>query len=167
MVRPVSGSSALPNLCSNPRQRPGFGAQARFPATRRKRERRLIMDPDETDDLAHRRDRLYSELAKRTVSRPQSSRKTSGWGEATKIASEFVAGIVVGVVLGLIIDRAFGTSPFGLIVCLMLGFAAGVLNVLRTQGVLPDAGAGLRGDAAKAQRTPEADAGADKNETTD
>jgi ATP synthase protein I len=130
------------------------------------------MDPDETDDLAHRRERLYAELAKRTVSKPELARKTAGWGEATKIASEFVAGIAVGVVLGLIIDRVFGTSPFGLIACLMLGFAAGVLNVLRTQGVVPDAGAKLRGEVPKGARAvkdlgPDTTSRPDKNETTD
>ena len=103
-------------------------------------------DADPADDLATRRTRLTSELVKRGADATDNRRKTSGWGEATKIASEFVAGIVVGVVLGLIFDRVFGTSPFGLIVCLLLGFAAGVLNVLRTQGVVSDAGAKLRGE---------------------
>ena len=43
-------------------------------------------------------------------------------------------------------DKVLGTSPFGLIVFLMLGFAAGVLNVLRTQGVVAEPGAKLRGE---------------------
>ena len=107
------------------------------------------MAEDDPNDLARRRDRLSAELAKHTVKTADGPKKGAGWAEATKIASEFVAGIVVGVVLGLIFDYAFGTSPFGLIVCLMLGFAAGVLNVLRAQGGVADAGAKLRGEPPK------------------
>jgi ATP synthase protein I len=124
-------------------------------------------DPDPADttgpfhDLAKRRERLSAELAKRTATTEDKPKKTAGWGEATKIASEFVAGIVVGVGLGLIFDRVFGTSPLGLIVCLMLGFAAGVLNVLRAQGVVADAGAKLRG------KPPKTGGSADAVETDD
>lgn len=101
-------------------------------------------DPNSTDDLAARRDRLSSALAEHASKSEQTGRKQSDWGEAMKIASEFVAGIVVGVGLGLFFDYLFGTSPFGLIVWLMLGFAAGVLNVLRAQGQIAEAGAQLR-----------------------
>lgn len=51
------------------------------------------------------------------------------------MSSEFIAGIVVGAGIGWFLDRGFGTSPWGLIVFLMLGFAAGVLNVLRAAGL--------------------------------
>jgi ATP synthase protein I len=34
-----------------------------------------------------------------------------------------------------VLDRFLSTSPWGLIVFLLLGFAAGVLNVMRTAGV--------------------------------
>ncbi len=105
--------------------------------------------PDLDDELALRRAKLEKELAKRVIRSDDGPRKSSGWAEATKIASEFVAGIVVGVGLGLIFDRVFGTSPLGLVVFLVLGFAAGVLNVLRTQGVVADAGAKLRSERSK------------------
>ena len=107
-------------------------------------------------DLEERRALLSADLAKHVTGSDKERSKTAGWGDAMKIASEFVAGIVVGVGLGLIIDHVFGTSPFGLIVCLLLGFAAGVLNVLRTQGVVADAGAKLRGEPPK-RRGSEAD----------
>jgi len=51
-----------------------------------------------------------------------------------RLSSEFVAGIVVGAGLGWLLDRWLGTSPWGLILFLMVGFAAGVLNVLRASG---------------------------------
>ena len=37
--------------------------------------------------------------------------------------------------MGWAFDKGLGTSPWGLIVCLLLGFAAGVFNVLRSAGM--------------------------------
>lgn len=56
----------------------------------------------------------------------------SGFGQAMKIGSEFVAGVIVGFVIGYTIDRLFGTNPWGMIVFLLLGFAAGTMNVIRS-----------------------------------
>ena len=64
----------------------------------------------------------------------------AGYGQALKLSSEFIAGVVVGAGLGWIIDRWLGTSPWGLIVFLLLGFGAGVLNVMRSAGVVAEAG---------------------------
>ena len=55
---------------------------------------------------------------------------------ALRLASEFVTGVLVGAALGWLLDKWLGTSPWGLIVFLLLGFAAGVLNVLRSAGVV-------------------------------
>ena len=44
----------------------------------------------------------------------------------------------MGAMLGWLLDRWLGTSPWGLIVFLLLGFAAGVLNVMRAAGVVND-----------------------------
>ena len=38
--------------------------------------------------------------------------------------------------IGWLLDRWLGISPWGLIVFLLLGFAAGVLNVMRAAGVI-------------------------------
>lgn len=59
-------------------------------------------------------------------------------GEALKLGSEFVAGVIVGFVIGYTIDRVFGTAPWGMIVFLLLGFAAGTLNVMRATGVVAE-----------------------------
>ena len=50
------------------------------------------------------------------------------------MASEFVAGVLVGAALGWALDWVAGTSPWGLIGFLLLGFAAGVVNVVRGAG---------------------------------
>jgi ATP synthase protein I len=60
----------------------------------------------------------------------------SGYAKGFRLSSELVAGVVVGAGLGWLIDRWLGVSPWGLIVFLLLGFAAGVLNVMRSAGLL-------------------------------
>ena len=57
-----------------------------------------------------------------------------------KLSSEFIAGVVVGGVIGWSLDRFAGTSPWGMIVFLLLGFAAGTLNVLRAAGYVAESG---------------------------
>jgi ATP synthase protein I len=59
-----------------------------------------------------------------------------GMAYAVKMSSEFIAGIIVGVAIGWLIDKMAGTSPWGLIIFLLLGFCAGVLNILRTAGLI-------------------------------
>jgi len=54
-----------------------------------------------------------------------------------RLSSELVAGVVVGAAIGWGVDRLLSTSPFGLIVFLLLGFVAGVVNVVRSAGVVP------------------------------
>jgi ATP synthase protein I len=96
--------------------------------------------------LARRLERLGESLEAHRAADETANRggKPSGFAQATKVASEFVAGVIVGGGLGWGIDKAAGTSPWALIVFLLLGFAAGVLNVLRVEGVVADAGARLR-----------------------
>lgn len=68
----------------------------------------------------------------------KSQSSSSGYAQAMKLSSEFIAGVLVGAGIGWVADQWFGTSPLGLIVFLLLGFAAGVLNVLRSAGVVED-----------------------------
>ncbi|OJX18957.1 MAG: hypothetical protein BGO82_02630 [Devosia sp. 67-54] len=48
-----------------------------------------------------------------------------------RLGSEFVAAIIVGAGLGYLVDMFLPTRPWGLVVLLLLGFAAGVVNVVR------------------------------------
>jgi ATP synthase protein I len=54
-----------------------------------------------------------------------------------RLSTELVAGVLVGAAVGWVIDHWLGISPWGMIVFLLLGFAAGVLNVMRAAGVVP------------------------------
>lgn len=60
----------------------------------------------------------------------------AGMAYAFRLSSEFIAGVVVGAVIGYSIDMLAGTKPWGMIVFLLLGFVAGILNVLRSAGLI-------------------------------
>src|ERR1700730_10157430 len=62
--------------------------------------------------------------------------KASAMAIGLRLSSELVAGVLVGAGLGWGFDRLLSTSPWGLIVFLLLGFIAGVMNVMRTAGVM-------------------------------
>jgi len=55
-----------------------------------------------------------------------------------RLSSELVAGVAVGAALGWAFDYLLSTSPWGFIVFFLLGFAAGVINLMRVAGVVPD-----------------------------
>lgn len=97
------------------------------------------------DELARRLDRLSRELDAERRDRATaegSPRSASGtdFAHALRLASEFVAGVLVGAALGWGVDRLAGTSPWGLIGFLLLGFAAGVLNVVRASSEMTRGG---------------------------
>jgi len=62
----------------------------------------------------------------------------SGYARGFRLSSELVGGVLVGAGIGWALDRLLGISPWGLIVFFLLGFAAGVVNVMRTAGVAPE-----------------------------
>lgn len=103
------------------------------------------MAPFDKDDLDRRRKALDAELAARRPAEDKDVENRNGTlagvGSALKLSSEFIAAVIVGVGLGWFIDRLAGTSPWGLIVFLLLGFAAGVVNVLRASGQMAEFGA--------------------------
>ncbi len=93
------------------------------------------------EDLERRRRELEASLATRLPDRLEGTGATRagpavGYGQAFKLSSEFIAAIAVGVGIGWMVDRLAGTSPWGLIVFLLLGFGAGILNVLRSAGLV-------------------------------
>lgn len=100
-------------------------------------------EADGTGDLSSRLSKLSGKIeAQRAARRKRdgtdrsSSSTYSGIGQALKLSSEFVGGVAVGAAIGWGLDTWLGTTPFGLIVFLMLGFAAGVLNLMRSAGLI-------------------------------
>lgn len=96
---------------------------------------------DDFSDVKNRLDALEGKLKER---RPEPSKTgdeppKGGHALAFRVSSDFIAAIFVGGVLGWGIDHFAGTTPWGLVILLLLGFAAGVLNVMRTLGMVAPA----------------------------
>lgn len=93
--------------------------------------------------LSARLQRLGERLGQQHPDRPSDSSGAPPTADPSAIArgfrlsAELVAGVFLGAAIGWLLDRALGISPWGMIVFLLLGFAAGVLNVMRAAGVIP------------------------------
>jgi ATP synthase protein I len=86
--------------------------------------------PDRLKDLgsridAEKKDRV--EASKPAYSYPNASEHSRG----LRLVSEFVASILVGGLIGYGIDYVVGSLPLFLIIFLLLGFGAGILNMSR------------------------------------
>ena len=102
-------------------------------------------DPDEaalSARLGSLNERLSKTLGDRKLQADQSNsesgsaqHRASAMAVGLRLSSELVAGVIVGTILGWVFDRLLSTSPWGLIVFLLLGFTAGVMNVMRSAGV--------------------------------
>jgi ATP synthase protein I len=87
--------------------------------------------------LGERLGQHHSDRPSETNSRQNANADPSALARGLRLSAEFVAGILVGAAIGWLLDRWLGTSPWGMIVLLLLGFAAGVLNMMRAAGVVP------------------------------
>jgi ATP synthase protein I len=99
--------------------------------------------PDDEAALSARLQRLGNRLAQANPpsengSGPRQTADPSAIARGFRLSTELVAGVLVGAAIGWLLDRWLGISPWGLIVFLLLGFAAGVLNVMRAAGVVRD-----------------------------
>ncbi|MEE1610301.1 AtpZ/AtpI family protein [Microvirga sp. CF3016] len=99
----------------------------------------------EDADLSARLKSLDARISQASAHRAESEPRarptsdSSALGQAFRLSAEFVAGVAAGGILGWIVDRLFGLSPWGLIVCLILGFCAGMLNLMRAAGMVKSA----------------------------
>jgi ATP synthase protein I len=84
-----------------------------------------------TADLEARIARARGQRAAQAASEQTRQGDMSGMSRGFRLASVFVAAILVGAGLGYIIDMFLPTRPWATVVLLLLGFAAGVLNVVR------------------------------------
>lgn len=95
--------------------------------------------PSDTE-LSARLERLDTSLghirSKTEASAPkgQDTSSKSGVALAFRLGAEFVSGVLVGSLIGYGLDYFLSISPWGLIVFTLLGFAAGVMNMLRASG---------------------------------
>ncbi len=78
--------------------------------------------------------RAQGRFAEETAAVPRAGGEMTGLGRAARLGTEFIAAILVGAVAGYLLDRWLNTSPWLMLVLLLVGFAAGVLNVVRAAG---------------------------------
>lgn len=100
-------------------------------------------EPGKPDDveLSARLQRLNQRLGEVKGQETARSRATesgsadpSGMGKAFRMSAEFMAGIIAGAGIGYAIDKVAGSSPWGLMILTVLGFLAGIYNVMRAAG---------------------------------
>ena len=99
---------------------------------------------DAGGDGEEARVREQSRLLREKIARAQGARSAivagqartsgdmSGMGRGMRLGTEFIAAILVGAVAGYLLDRWLNTAPWIMLVMLLVGFAAGVLNVVRS-----------------------------------
>jgi ATP synthase protein I len=91
--------------------------------------------------LSARLQSLGERLAHHQGSSPQAETRSgsksdpSALARGFRLSTELVAGVLVGAFIGWALDKWLGISPWGMIVFLLLGFAAGVINVMRAAGI--------------------------------
>ena len=53
------------------------------------------------------------------------------WGRYATIGLEIGVGVVLGLIAGKWLDRRYGWEPYGTLVCVMLGLAAGMYLLIK------------------------------------
>lgn len=104
-------------------------------------------DPSDLGDRIAKAQALRDERTKR-AERQRKNSVNAPASMALRYSSELVASVVVGVGLGLLIDHFAKTSPWGLLVMMGFGMAAGIRNLMRAAKQLSE-------DAQKAAEKPE------------
>jgi ATP synthase protein I len=89
--------------------------------------------PDDLKSLGERLDKARRDRTGPAAGDGKSDSELSGsaLGLGFRIGLELVVAVVFGLGVGWAIDKYLGTKPWGLIVFVLLGIAAGMLNVYR------------------------------------
>jgi ATP synthase protein I len=82
------------------------------------------------DDLENLGDKIA--LAQEKQHEQENSESGPKKNPGMRAGSDFLAHVIAGTILGYVIDRFFGTLPWGLIVFCIAGFAAGVFSANRS-----------------------------------
>lgn len=99
------------------------------------RELPLTDGKKKSDEMKANLDDLNARVnAAREANEPKQSRgfkEVSTYGIATRLVAELIAGILVGVFAGWYLDQWLDTKPWLMILLIMIGAAAGIMNVMR------------------------------------
>jgi ATP synthase protein I len=77
-------------------------------------------------------DKVRDARGRRESQSSEPPNRGTAMGEALKLATEMIGGVAVGGFIGWALDRWLGTAPILMVVFLILGAAAGIMNVIRT-----------------------------------
>jgi ATP synthase protein I len=88
--------------------------------------------------LGRRLDQVDASRKAGNGARSRGNADPSAIARGLRLSAELVGGVIVGAGLGLGLDYLLGSSPWGLFLFLLLGFAGGVLSVMRSAGVIPE-----------------------------
>ena len=97
----------------------------------------------DAESIRQRLDKLGQQLAeakgkRATAPRVEGAARGAAYGKALKLATELIAGVAVGGFIGWALDRLFGSAPLLMVVFLILGAAAGIMNVVRAAKEMQD-----------------------------
>ena len=81
---------------------------------------------DEREDF----NRRLADARKRDTTDGHENRQ-SAFGQAFRLSSEMVAGVLVGGFIGWTLDKWLGTGPWLFLMFFLFGIAAGILNAVR------------------------------------
>ena len=90
-----------------------------------------VGETDKDPKLSALEERLSQARKKAEPEPERDTANASAMGVAFKMGIELVAGVGVGVLIGLTLDKWLATPPVFLFVFLILGFVAGLRNVVR------------------------------------
>ncbi len=82
-----------------------------------------------SDALGKRLDKVVARRRPTDVSDDRA--RGEAYSNAFRFASELVAGVAVGGFIGWALDRWLGTTPWLLVLFVILGFTAGMINIIR------------------------------------
>ena len=101
------------------------------------------LSPEERADIRQRSSEIGKKLEAVKVRKAGAARAGAGgsggggrgsqgsFGHAFEFAAYLVVGVIAGVLFGNFLDGQFGTAPWLLVLFMILGFSAGLLNVIR------------------------------------
>jgi ATP synthase protein I len=82
-------------------------------------------------DLGQRLDKVKAQRASDADADLDAEMRGRGMAYGLRMAAELVAAVIVGGAIGYGLDRWLGSTPWLFLLFFLLGFAAGVLNVVR------------------------------------
>jgi ATP synthase protein I len=93
----------------------------------------MSTEPESREEAIARLHRSASDLEARSAADDVSDQVGRAVaGKAYRVVAELIGGVLVGLALGFVIDRVAGTTPWGLIGGVLLGFAVAVWMAWRT-----------------------------------